>query len=298
MRLTLLGTIAIRTGFFEKVFAALGRVSDSLALRGGSIVRNSCSCAILALVLTVQALSAPAREEGFTFKIPPVTTSLKIENQLIAIIASGVISVTSRGRNEYLLKLELNADLSGLQHNMTGLLSSQLDKDDRCGDRIAIGHASLTPAEPSSRAVVQLHYERYTCVKAFGKQMARKLVGGNGTIQMKFTPTVEESKTLRLVPEVESIEADGSLGELLRSGPIGAMLREKITKALLSAMQKGTDRSVALPPAAQDIAVIDKAQFRDAGSGRLAVVLGGEVQISDKQIQLLRRQLKEGAPAR
>ena len=294
----MLPTVAIQTGFFQRDFAALGWVSDSLGLRGGSIVRNSCSCAILALVLGVQAVAAPAREQGFTFKIPPAKISLNIENQPVAIIASGIISVASRGHDEYLLKLELNADLSDLQQNMTGLLRSQLDKEDRCGDRIAVQHASLAPAEPSSRAVVQLHYERYTCVKAFGKQMTRKLIGGNGTIQMKFSPTVGQSKTLRLVPEVESIQADGSLAELLRSGQFGAMVREKITKALLSAMQKGTDRSLALPPAAQDIAVIDKAQFRDAGSGRLAVVLGGEVRISDKQIQLLRRQLNEGAPAR
>jgi cobalamin biosynthesis protein CobT len=181
---------------------------------------------------------------------------------------------------------------------MTGLLRSQLDKDDRCGDRIAIQQASLTPAGPSSLAVVQLHYERYACVKALGKQMARKLVGGNGVIQMKLTPTVEEGKTLRLVPEVESIQTDGSLGKLLRSGPVGDMLREKITKALLSAMQKGTDRSLTLPPAAQDIAVIDKAQFTDTGSGRLALALGGEVPISEKQIQFLRSQLKERMPAR
>ena len=76
--------------------------------------------------------------------------------------------------------------------------------------------------------------------------------------------------------------------------PIGTLLREKITNTLLSAMQ----RNPTLLAAAQAIAVIDNAQFRDAGSGRLAVVLGGEVQISDKQIQLLRRQLKEGVPAR
>jgi len=261
-------------------------------------MRNSRGCVILALVLGVQAVSASARDDGFTFKIPPAKISLNIENQAVEIIASGIISVTSRGHDEFVLKLEQNVDLSDLQQNMTGLLRSQLDKDDHCGDRIAIQQASLTPAPPSSRAVVQLHYERYTCVKAFGKQMARKLIGGNGTIQMKFTPTVEEGKTLRLVPEVESIQADGSLGELLRSGPIGEMLREKVTKALLSALQKGADRRLTLPPAAQDIAVIDKAQFRDAGSGRLAVVLGGEVQISDKQIQLLRRQLKERVPAR
>jgi hypothetical protein len=253
---------------------------------------------MLALLLGVQALPAAARAEEFTFKIPPQKISLNVGNQPIAIIASGIISVTARGHDEYLLKLELSADLSDLQQNMTGLLRSQLDKDDRCGDRIAIQSGSLTPAAPSSLAVVQLHYERYACVKALGKQMARKLVGGNGTIQMKLTPTVEEGKSLQLVPEVESIQADGSLGELLRSGSIGNMLREKITKALLSAMQKGTDRSLTLPPAAQDIAVMDKAQFRDAGSGRLAVVLGGEVQISEQQIQLLRSQLKERVPAR
>jgi hypothetical protein len=282
--------------FFQKVFATLGRVSDSVAPRGGLIVRMSRSCATLVLVVGIQALSAPARGEEFTFKIPAQKVSLNVDSQPIAIIASGIISVTTRGHDEYLLKLELAADLSDFQQKMTGLLRSQLDKDDRCGDRIAIQQGSLTPAEPSSLAVVQLHYERYVCVKAFGKQMPRKLVGGNGMVQMKLTPTVEEGKTLRLVPEVELIQADGSLGELLRSGPIGNMLREKITKALLSAMQKGTERSLTLPPAAQDIAAIDKAQFKDAGSGRLAVVLGGEAQISAKQVQLLRSQLKQRMP--
>jgi hypothetical protein len=127
--------------------------------------------------------------------------------------------------------------------------------------------------------------------------MTKKMVGGNGIIQMKFTPATGDGKTLRLVPEVESIQADGSLGELLRSGPLGAMVREKITKALLSAMQKGTDRSLTLPPAVQDIAVIDKAQFEDEGSGGLALVLGGQAVISPQQIQLLRTQLKERMPA-
>lgn len=259
---------------------------------------NFLGCAILFLALVVQGLSAPARNEDFTFKIPPQRTSLNIENQPITITASGIISVGSTGHNEYILKLELDADLSDLQQNMTGLLRSQLDKSDRCGDHIAIEQAALMPASPAGRAVVQLHYERYSCLKAFGKQMAKKLVGGNGIIQMKFTPTIEDGKTLRLVPEVESIQADGSLGELLRSGPLGAMVRERITKALLSSLQKGTDRSLTLPPAVQDIAMLDKAQFEDEGSGRLGVVMGGQVVISLQQIQLIKNQLKERMPAR
>jgi hypothetical protein len=62
---------------------------------------------------------------------------LSIENQPIAIVASGIISVAARGHNDYLLKLDLTADLSDLQQNMTGILRSQLDKDEHYGDRIA-----------------------------------------------------------------------------------------------------------------------------------------------------------------
>jgi hypothetical protein len=108
---------------------------------------------------------------------------------------------------------------------------------------------------------------------------------------MKFRPTVEERKTLQLVPEIESIQADGSLGELRKSGQIGAVVGEKLTKALLSAIQKGTDRSLTFPPAVQYMAMIDKAQFEDEGSGRLAIVLRGELAISPQQIQVLKNQL-------
>ena len=258
---------------------------------------NFVAAVALFWMLAPQALSPAARNEDFSLRIPPQNIPLTVENQPLTIIASGNISVASRGR-EYILKLELDADLSDLQQNMTALLRSQLDKNEPCGDRIVIQHATLMPVGPAGEAVVQLHYERFACVKAFGKKMTKKLVGGNGTIQMKFTPTVEDRKTLQLVPEVESIQADGSLGELLRSGSVGAMVREKLTKALLSAMQKGTDRSLTVPPAVQDIAMIDQARFEDEGSGRLGLVLQGEVAISQQQIQLLKTQLKERMPAR
>jgi hypothetical protein len=137
--------------------------------------------------------------------------------------------MVAKDRDLNILKLGLTADLSDLQQNMTGLLSSELDKDDRCGDRIAIENATLTPLDPASLAVVQLHYERWACANVFGKQEAKKLTGGNAVIQMKLTPAVEDNHTeLRLVPEVGPIEANGSLGELLRSGTLGEILRDKI----------------------------------------------------------------------
>jgi hypothetical protein len=142
--------------------------------------------------------------------------------------------------------------------------------------------------------MVQLHYERWACAKVFGKEKSKKLVGGNAVIEIKLTPAVEQDNTeLRLVPEVGKIEADGSLGELLRSGSLGDMLKEKIRAAILSALQKGTNLSATIPPAIQGHVEIRDAEFKDAGGGRLAVLLVGEGRITKEEIQALSRQVKE-----
>ena len=255
--------------------------------------------AAFALFLTAGAMPLAAKDQTATFKIPPVKIPLNVKDQKVMIVASGLITLIRKESGLNILRLDLSADLADFQANLTDVMIAELDKNDRCGDRIAIQHATLTPEDPASLAVVQLHYERWACAKILGKQEAKKLTGGNAVMQMKLTPAVEENNTeLRLVPEVGPIEADGSLGELLRAGPLGEMLREKIRKAILNALQKGTDLSATLPPAIQGYATIRNAQFKDGGAGRLVVVLGGEVRISDQQIDALSKQVKERAAAR
>jgi hypothetical protein len=253
---------------------------------------------MIAVSLTA-SLASPALAQNLTFKIPPVKIPFAVKDQQAYITASALISMTSKAGDLDIFNLQLTADLTGLQQNMTALLSSQLDKDDHCGDRIAIQQATLAPTDPASIAAVQLHYERWACVKAFGKQQAKRVVGGNAVIPVTLTPGVDENKTeLRLVPEVGTIEADGSLGELLRSGTVGEMIREKIRSSILSAMQKGTNLSETLPPAAQGYATIENAEFKDGGSGRLLVVLDGQVRITKEQAQTLSKQVKERIAAR
>jgi hypothetical protein len=58
-------------------------------------------------------------------------------------------------------------------------------------------------------------------------------------------------------------------------------------------MQKGTDLAATVPPAVQSYATIQNAQFKNAGSGRLMVILDGEVQITNEQVQALSKQVKE-----
>jgi hypothetical protein len=238
--------------------------------------------------------TAVAAQNAATFKIPPVKIPLQIKEQSIAITASGLVTVRAADRDASTFRLELTADLSELQQNMTALLSAQLDKNEDCGERIAIEHGDLTPIDPASVATVQLHYERWACAKVFGKEKSKKLVGGNAVIEIKLTPAIEQDNTeLRLVPEVGKIEADGSLGELLRSGSLGDMLKEKIRASILSAMQKGTNLSATIPPAIQGHVQIRNAEFRDAGGGKLAVLLVGEGRVSKEEIQALSKQVKE-----
>ena len=127
-------------------------------------------------------------DKTVTFKIPPVKIPVNVKDQRITMVASGLITLTSKAQGLNILNLQLTADMSDLQQNMTELLGAQLDKDDHCGDRITIQHATLTPAEPASLAVVQLHYERWACAKVFGKEQAKRVVGGNAVIQMTLTP--------------------------------------------------------------------------------------------------------------
>ena len=269
------------------------RFASSLRFISSVDFRELISVAvILSLLLPIPA--AAASDQTTTFKIPPVKIPISVKDQRVTMVAFALITLTRKSHGLNILHLQINADLSDLQQNITDLLSAELDKEDHCGDRIAVQHATLTPAEPASVVVVQLHYERYACAKAFGRQETKRVVGGNAVMQMKLTPAVEEDNTkLRLVPEVGPVQADGSLGQLLRSGTLGDMLRERIRKAILNALQKGTDLSATLPPAVQGYAKIKDARFQDAGSGHLLVQLEGEIQISNEQIQELAKQVKE-----
>jgi hypothetical protein len=283
-----MSTMSLQSSTYQRVFP--GKIRS--AVRSRLTVVSHVLC--LAFLIAIGNGPLSARPQSVTFKIPPVKIPLTIKDQPISITASGVITWMSQDRDLNVLNLELKADLTELQRNMTDLMSAELDKDDHCGDRITIQNASIAPIAPASRAIVQLYYERWGCVKVFHKEEAKRLVSGDAVIQLKLTPVIEENNTqLRLIPEVESIDADHSLGDLLRSGTIGEMIREKIRKTILNAIEKGTDLAATLPPAAQGYATIKKAEFKSTTAGGLLVVLGGQISITNEQMEALARQVKQ-----
>jgi hypothetical protein len=238
------------------------------------------------------SIGATNNGQDSAFNLPPVKSSISFANQPIVITTSGVISkgVAEGGQNTF--KLELTSDLSDLQLNITDVLRARLDRDARCGDRIEIQSATLTPQPPASLVTAQLHFERWACGMVLGRETISEMVEGNGTLEVKLTPAVGEDGTLRLVPEMGRIDVQGLVGDLLRSGSLDDTLRDKVADSILSAVRQGEDFKTTLPAAAQGSTTLHHAGFQGTGSGRLMVVLEGEIRVSDEKVAILTSELK------
>jgi len=228
------------------------------------------------------AITALAFSADFAVEIPPVSTSLNISGQTVAIAISGDISAapgktgeSKSGENDQAFRLNLRADLADFQGHLTPVLQAELNQSNKCGERISVENATLAPAAPAGRLTVQLHFEKWACIKAFGKENARRLVAGNGTVEVLLMPRIEQGNAVRLDADVGRIDADGSLGELLRSGSLGPALRDKIREALLKAIQKSADFNVVVPEQARPFVSLQSIAFADAGGGRLSLDLAG-----------------------
>jgi hypothetical protein len=235
----------------------------------------------------------PASGQDLTLRLPPVTTSIDMAGQSIAIAGSGVISRTPAADGHNLFGLKYTADFSDVQQNITDVLRAQLDRSPRCGERIEIKEAMLIPQAPASIVVAHFHYERWICPLLQGSESQTELSTGDGSIEVKLVPSVESNADLHLVSEISRVDADGFLHDMLLNGQLGVTLRERIAASFLFIMQRGANFNSAMPPAAQELANIRKAQFQDAGAGRLTLIVEGQLQLSDEQARQFTDQLKE-----
>jgi len=251
---------------------------------------------LIAFGITALLASAPLAGAVETFRIPPVSTTIDVDDQPLRVTVSGTIATAAAPQKQESIHVMLQADLSDLQAHATELLRAHLNQSNRCGLRLSVEHAELTPGTPDALLTARVHAEKYVCAKALGRQMITRLIAGEGTVEVRLTPKMENSETLKLAGEVVSIQADGAMGDLLRSEPAGPWVREKMRDAMASALQKSLGKLKAdLPPAIHGLAAIQSVQFADLGGGRLGLGLSGEVQISADMAQILIEKLKEQA---
>jgi hypothetical protein len=249
---------------------------------------------LIAYCIVTIAASAGLSAAGETFRIPPLSTTVNLDEQPLRITVSGTIATAPAPQKAESVQVNLQADLSDLQAHITELLRAHLNQSNRCGLRLNLEHADIMPRAPDALLTARVHAEKYVCAKALGRQMITKLISGEGTIAVRLTPTIENSETLKLAGDVVSVQADGALGDLLQSEPTGSWLREKMRDSLAENLQKSLSKLKAdLPPAIHGLAAIQTARFADAGAGRLGLDLAGAVQISPDMAQIMIEKLKE-----
>ncbi len=240
--------------------------------------------------------------QDLAFTLPRVKSTVSIGHRTVPVAISGVLSQIAAQGGQRTFKLELVADLSDLQQNISEILRTQLDTSQTCGQRVAIRQASLTPATPASTLKIWLHYERWMCTRTLGQQTSpqqtsSELAEGDGIVEIKLTAAVENPNTLKLTAALGRIDATVMLAESLRSGSLGEDLRDQVVQAVQSAARAASDFKVTLPPAVQNSAVIQSAKFQDVGAGGLTIVLDGRIEISDEQAEQLASQLNQALSA-
>jgi hypothetical protein len=243
--------------------------------------------------------------EGIVFSLPSVSNSINVDGQPIAILASGAVSRTTAATSApdpnsnatNIFHLTLVDDLSNLQQNVAGLLRSSVNRGPRCGERIQILDATITPLAPASLVVTTLHFERWVCA---GQSSPMEVADGDATMEIKLTPSITTpadptgpSTGLTLASEITRVEAQGLLHSLLRSGDLGISLRDKITASILTALQKGSDLKTTLPPSAQQSATLQQVQFQDDGADQLSLSFNGQLKFTDEQTKQFTAEIKQ-----
>jgi hypothetical protein len=234
-----------------------------------------------------------ASGDDLIFAFATVKNAAKIGNQTTAVGVSGELSQTAAASGQRKFKLQMIGDLLDLQQNITQLLRPQIERTTGCGEHVVLRQASLSPASPASRVVLQLHYERWSCMGSISSELAE----GDGSVEMKLTASVEKPNVLKLAAEYSRIDATGMMGDSLKSGNLGDDLRDEVSQSILAALQATADFKSNLPPAVQASAVVQSARFQDATAGRLILVLDGQMEVSNEQVNLMASQLNQSLAA-
>ena len=96
-------------------------------------------------------LAAVCLAQNGEWKLPPYQTSLTLEGQPVAIRIWGTVSPAH---------LSATVDLADFRGHLTPILAAQLNRSERCGERLNVEQADLSPA---GILTAHVHFERFGC---------------------------------------------------------------------------------------------------------------------------------------
>jgi hypothetical protein len=232
-----------------------------------------------------------ANPNDVTFNLPAVKNTVTVGLQPLQVRVSSLLSQTAADPDKRTFRLEMMGDLSDFQQNLTEVLRAALNTNRTCGERLSVQRAMLMPSAPASALHLQLHYERWACLRLGGQNTSTELAENDGEVELRLLP-VMDATGLQLKTDFDRINASGMMADSLRSGDLGSDLRQKVAQAFLAAMRTATDLKTELPPALQG-STLQTAKFEDAGAGDLALMLQGQAQLSEEQAKSLVSQLNQ-----
>ena len=146
---------------------------NSRAVRGLAETGSgeSASMGIMRLI-AILMVAAACQAQPDTVTIPPVKSSVALAGQQVAVAVWGTVTPEN---------FAATVDLSDFQSRLTPILAAQLNRSEKCGERLSVQKASLTP---SGLLTANVHYERCACAKAFGKEINKRLVGGDTVVDV------------------------------------------------------------------------------------------------------------------
>lgn len=244
-----------------------------------------------------EEMSIPASTlETSTFNLTPIKSSFSVAGRPIVVTTARMVSRNGNsaavdlhsgsGAARNAFSAELVSDLTDLQLSIADILRAQLDRESGCGERIAIQTAELTSRGSTAVADVQLHFERWACATV-GRETMNEIVESDGSAQVILTPAVSDDGILRITGQIANVRAEGLMAESLRNGSLGETLRDKVAESITIVLRQCADFKAALPTSAGANATLKRAHFQGIGSGRLAVVFNGEIDVPDQQMQAM-----------
>ena len=233
----------------------------------------------------------PSERHEIAYTLEPATSSVEIGGQSIPVQAAGAIAqgLPADGPDTYSIRFV--ADLSDLQDAMTDVLRGVLNQGARCGQRVEIQRATLVPEPPAALVDIHLHFERWICPPGTGS--ATELANIDGALELKLLTSLDEKGELHVAAQTGKVDAQGLLRDALLNGDLGDTVREQVSASVLTALQKAVEVRTLLPAPAQPSASLEKARFRDAGTGHLSFVLDGQLKLSGDQTRAFAEQLKQ-----
>lgn len=232
-----------------------------------------------------------ANSQDITFNLPAVKSTVRVASQPVQFTVAGILSQTATDASQRTFRLEIMGDLTDFQQNITEVLRAAVNNDNACGERLSVRRATLMPAVPASSLNLQLHYERWACLRIAGQTTPTELAENDGEVEIHLLPAISDG-VLQLKADFGHIDATGIMADSLRNGDLGSNLRDKVARVFLAAIHPASDFKAALPPALGG-SKLETARFEDDGAGDLTLMLQGETQLSEDQAKSLATQLNQ-----